>query len=300
MRQVVYIDEIILVNLVMNLTVLWLTSRFTGSRTSPARMVTAAMVGCIYALLIFIPGLERTAGAASSKILSALLLTYTAFGFNGIRVFAKNVFCLFLASFSVGGMSLGLYYLFEPVQWPGGEGQEPLNKWLLLSCVVLLSYLIGKWGSMLWLKRMQQKKIQVPITVVLWGNRVSAEALVDTGNQLIDPVSGHPVIVVELGVLQPALPESLSTVFQQGDRENGAQRMLLLAETPYAGSLRLIPFKSLGEENGMLLGVRPDSVEIVHENRRYVVTDVVIGIYSKRLSPEAAYRALLHPQLLAS
>lgn len=303
MRQVVYLDEIIIVNLVMNLTVLWLTSRFTGSRTSPTRMLTAVTVGCIYALLIFFPGLDRAGGSIVPKTMVAGLMILIAFGFGNFKSFLKNILGLFLASFFVGGISLGLHYLFtvtEAVPSTSQQEQQNFNKWVILSCAVLLTYLVGKWGSTLWTRRLHQKTASVPVTVSLWGSRVSAQALVDTGNQLIDPISQHPVIVMEFGVLEPALPTTMCHLFREAGHQDGSRLMLLLADTPYAKSLRLIPFHSLGEENGMLLGIRPDAVEILYENRKYLVKDVVVGIYSRQLSPESAYRALLHPQLVAS
>ncbi|WP_274378655.1 sigma-E processing peptidase SpoIIGA [Desulforamulus profundi] len=76
--------------------------------------------------------------------------------------------------------------------------------------------------------------------------------------------------------------------------------ILSLSETPYAKRLRLIPFQSLGKENGMLLGIRPDVIEICYRDKKQQVKDVVLGIYDRKLSPETTYRALLHTQFLAS
>lgn len=71
-----------------------------------------------------------------------------------------------------------------------------------------------------------------------------------------------------------------------------------LAATPWATRLRLIPYHSLGQERGMLLGLRPDEVVIVTGQGMIKVKEVLIGLYRERLSPEGNYRALLHPDLL--
>lgn len=302
MRQVVYLDELLFVNLVMNLTVLWLTSRFTGNGSSFARMVTAAAVGCIYAFIIFIPGLGP-AGSLYAKLLTAVLMVLIAFGFDPWRKVLRRFLFLLLAGFAVGGTSSGLHYLWANtlvVQSDNRLAEIGFNKWLVLSCTVFLSYCVGKWGSTLWLKRAGQTTDKIPLTITLWGKKVSVEALVDTGNQLVDPLSQHPVVIVEYEVLKPLLPEEICGLFQRGGTRDGSLMILSLSETPYAKRLRLIPFQSLGKENGMLLGIRPDVIEICYRDKKQQVKDVVVGIYDRKLSPETTYRALLHTQFLAS
>lgn len=302
MRQVVYLDELLFVNLVMNLTALWLTSRFTGNGSSFSRMLAAAAVGCIYALIIFIPGMGL-AGSLYAKILTGVLMVLIAFGFDHWTKVFRRLSFLLLAGFGMGGVAAGLHYLWSNtlvIQSKNGLTDADFNKWLVLFCAVALSYCLGKWGVTLWLKRAGQTTDKIPITITLWGKKVSTEALVDTGNQLVEPLSQHPVVIVEYEVLKPLLPEEICQLFQQGKAQDGSLMILSLSETTYAKRLRLIPFQSLGRENGMLLGVRPDFMEIRYKNRNQQVKDVVIGIYDRKLSPETAYRALLHTQLLAS
>ncbi|SHF42628.1 sigma-E processing peptidase SpoIIGA [Desulforamulus putei] len=302
MRQVVYLDEIIFVNLVMNLTVLWLTSRFIGKKGSPARMITAAAVGCIYALVVFVPGLGLAAGLYA-KLLTAVMMVLIAFGFAPWKKVLRSFLYLLLAGFAVGGIASGLHYLWQNtlvVQSDGRLAEIGYNKWLVLSCTVALCYCAGKWGATLWLKRAGQTADKIPLTVTLWGKKVSLEALVDTGNQLVDPLSQHPVVIVEYEVLKPLLPEEICGLFHEGKTRDGSHMILSLSETSYAKRLRLIPFQSLGRENGILLGIRPDVIEIRYNDKKQQVKDVVVGIYDQKLSPETAYRALLHPQLLAS
>ena len=293
MRQVVYIDELLFVNLVMNLTVLWLTSRFTGNRSSLPRTLTAATVGCIYALMIFLPGMSMV-GNVFAKFFTAALMVGVAFGYGHWRKFLESFLCLFLISFCVGGLAAGLSNL-----WGSAVFFPHYNKWLVLAATVLVSLLIGHFGSTLWLKRVEQKPDQISLTVTLWGKKVSLKALVDTGNQLIDPLSQHPVVVVEYEVLRPLLPPEIGDLFGSM-RQDHSSLILSLSNSPYATRLRLIPFQSLGKENGLLLGIRPDLIEIHHPTRNQAIKNVVVGISQQRLSPATTYRALLHPQVLAS
>jgi len=61
---------------------------------------------------------------------------------------------------------------------------------------------------------------------------------------------------------------------------------------------RLIPFTSLGKENGMLIGFRPDYIEVGENAEKKGITDVIIGIYNRALSKNNNYSALLSPELI--
>lgn len=300
MRQVVYIDELIFVNLVMNLTVLWLTSRFTGSRVLPVRMLTAATVGCIYALSLFIPNFGLVSGLFF-KLFLGILMVLIAFRYTGWRILLKKYLALMLASFFTGGLAIGIHYLsLSTVGNSTWLVQSEYNKWLVLTVTLLISYSVGKWGAMIWIRRAQQKSSEIPVVVQLWGKKIMICGLVDTGNLLFEPLSQHPVIVVEFEALKSVLPDRICEAISATQTYNGSLAVMSLSDTPYANRLRVIPFQSVGRDNGLLLGIRPDVVEIWHGEEKYEVRDVVVGVYGNKLSPESSYRALINPQLLAS
>ena len=61
----------------------------------------------------------------------------------------------------------------------------------------------------------------------------------------------------------------------------------------YIKKLKFIPFSSLGRQNGMLVGIKPDFVEIVEEQKTQKRNDIIIGIYEKSLTKDGRYRALM-------
>ena len=297
MRQVVYIDEVLIVNLAMNLTALWLTSRFTGNERSFARMLAGAAVGCIYAFLVLWPGFTMMLHFFA-KILVATLMVVIAFGVRSWRKFIRQLGYLFLSSFCLGGIATGLHYLWHTavIDLENKLGLGEFNKWAVLTATILIAMFLGHWGVTGWRKGSAQIATKIPLTITFWGKKVSVLALVDTGNQLIDPLSQHPVIILEYEVLKCVLPEELYGAFGEGT----GNTILAVSNTPYANRVRLIPFQSLGQDHGMLLGIRPDEVEIQVRDTPQRVTNVVVGVYHQQLSPEQSYRALLPPRLLVS
>ena len=59
----------------------------------------------------------------------------------------------------------------------------------------------------------------------------------------------------------------------------------------------MIPFNSIGTAKGVLVGFRPDKIEIYTENG-ILNKNAVIGIYSSGLSADKGYNALMNPALL--
>lgn len=57
--------------------------------------------------------------------------------------------------------------------------------------------------------------------------------------------------------------------------------------------IRLIPFSSLGKQNGMLIGVKVDKIIIDYKEQEKLVEDIIIGIYNKKLAKDGKYSALM-------
>jgi stage II sporulation protein GA (sporulation sigma-E factor processing peptidase) len=62
----------------------------------------------------------------------------------------------------------------------------------------------------------------------------------------------------------------------------------------------MIPFASIGSQNGMLFGFRPDEVEVISEDKTDTFKDVVVGIYNFSLSAEGKYQGLLNPEMITN
>ena len=57
--------------------------------------------------------------------------------------------------------------------------------------------------------------------------------------------------------------------------------------------LKVIPFTSLGKQNGMLLGIKAEGLKVEGDNEVKDVDKVIIGMYNKKLSKKNEYNALL-------
>ena len=53
----------------------------------------------------------------------------------------------------------------------------------------------------------------------------------------------------------------------------------------------MIPFNSLGKQNGMLLGIKADYLIIKNQGEERKIKDVVIGLYDGKLTKDETYNS---------
>ncbi len=116
--------------------------------------------------------------------------------------------------------------------------------------------------------------------------------MIDTGNLLKEPITNTPVIVVEHTLLYECLPKEILNNLEKilgGDFEEIPNKI----EEEYKAKLKVIPFSSLGKQNGMLLGIKPNKVIIKYDDEIKEIKNIIIGIYNKSLTKKGEYRALI-------
>lgn len=165
-----------------------------------------------------------------------------------------------------------------------------------LFSVGLCLVLIRPIGRILSGKVLREGSI-VPVLVRIDDKTIRFNALVDTGNSLTDPITGYPVMVVEAETVKSILPPEVynSVVTNKIGTFSGSMNQKY---APWLKRLHLIPFKSIGSENGILTGFRPDNVRVCQEGTFKEINDVIVGICSTKLSDNSRYSALLGPAVI--
>ena len=143
---------------------------------------------------------------------------------------------------------------------------------------------------------MKKKNLFCKVKLCIDKKIVETDAMIDTGNMLREPISNIPVVVVERSILYDVIPKEILNNIEKilgGDFKEIPE----IIQKKYRSRLKLIPFSSLGKEHGMLLGIKPQYVEIIKEDEGEVEKerkeDIIIGIYDKSLTRKGEYKALV-------
>lgn len=295
-RPYIYVDMLFIINFIMDYIALWATARLSQIRCVPWRLATAACLGSLYSIVVLLPGLSFLT-ALWVKFLVSLLMLGAAFIPFHLKKFGQVLLYFYLIAFTMGGTVLGFIYLMSNFSINPAFSNIPIP-YLWLTLGLGTAFLLGKWGVPYLKKTFLRDLLRVPVIIKVSGRQLKITGLVDTGNQLVDPLTGAPVVIVEHEVLAPYLPPNTRDFFGGGGELDIAKLSRSLQEDGEVLPFRLIPFTTIGKHHGMLVGFRPEEITILAGDQKIRNTNVVIGLYNRRLSPRGAYRALIHPDLL--
>lgn len=248
----------------MNLWVLFLCRFFLHSKVKIKKVVFAAVLAAIgECLILLVPfGNSRIKSFLGFGSVTVGVLWFL-FGSVRKETFYKVVITAYMSALVLGGSLEILHNLF---QW---EQMSVIG----LSTAVVCLYLLLKFVYQSIRAGSRQEYVEVLLTFSA-GNCCQILALVDSGNNLVEPISGQPVSLVE----QRVMNEYMSAL------------------TP--NTFRLVPFHSVGKSDGILEAYFIDKLEMKREGEQIVVERPLIGITKEAISANEKYQMILHPALL--
>lgn len=295
----IYIDILFLINFVMNYILLSVEKKILKWNTKRIRIIMASSLGatatCIFAIL---PSLYGEVKFLISYIVICALMIRISFRVRKIRELIRGVVVLYLITYCIGGVVSSLYYQRETFFYYTDSLQKQLFGDMDLLYLVV-SVLIATICILVIVRFLRYQKQMSKEIYEVWLTRnqacVHVMGLVDTGNCLFDPITGKPVIVVEMSimkeVLEPSLYSDLKTIVKFEDTSYHIN-------SENATKIRLIPFQSIGKKRGILPAIILDEVEIRKDTQFLCSKKVIAALYDDTLSQTKEYQVILHKSLL--
>ena len=292
----VYLDIVLLENLCMNYIILFATGYIMKLKMKQLRLVLSAMLGGIYAVIAYIEILPIYS-SFGMKILLSVLMVHIAYNSKNIKNLLKQLVVFYLISFAFGGSAFALLYFVRPqdilIRNGVYVGTYPIKIALLGGIVgFIITYIAFKVVK----TKLHKKDIIYNIEIHIKEKTLKLKEMLDTGNMLKDPISGMPVIVVTKEELYSILPEKLLDNIDKligGEAENLLEQV---EEKEIFTRFRMIPFSSVGKQNGIMLGFKSDQVVIEKEDGTQMKNNVIIGIFNQNFGKN--YSALISMDLL--
>ena len=247
----IYIDSLFLVNFVMNLYLLLLVNRSLYRTATRLRLCLGAAVGAVFFLFPFLMGGAVWLKIAVSMLTGTGIMIFIAFPINSVKAFFQIAEKLLISAFLLGG---GMLFLIKRFPVLGAYMQ---NIFGVIGIGALLFMLIS------WFQERKSEKSNI-CRVILTGNdgKMKIAALLDSGNSLIEPISGKPVSVVEKSVFYG-----------------------LWKEPPEL--YRAIPYHSIGKQKGILKGYLLPEIQIEMDGICKTCKEVYIAVSEESITGEA-------------
>lgn len=284
--MVIYLDVLILINLYVTYFQILAVSVFTHRKTVWYRKLSAAGIGAVASLSIFIPQ-EMVLTLTLLKIFLCALIAFVAFGYTGFRAYAVSVLFLMLVSFVFSGLMLCVWLFAAPMKmlFINGTvyfGIDTLTI-ILSTCVAygvvrIIRYILDKNG-----------KTDGKYTVIIKNNgrECRLSALADSGNGIIDCFSGLPVIVCRRDMCADVSPPAIEMIENNSDISDIGTQMIK--------GVRIMPFSTVGK-GGLICMFKAESVVIDDEtNEEKYPVNALIGIV---IGGRQEYEAIFNPKIL--
>lgn len=288
----IYVDVVLIENLIMNYIILLATGLILKTKLKHLRLIIASLLGAIYSIVAYINFLEIYSNFFL-KILLSVIIVYIAFNPQTMKKMWKSLLIFYLTSFVFGGAAFALIYIIRPQDILMKNGLflgTYLLKTVILAAIVAFIVIITAFTIVK--TKVTKKDMFCNIEIKLNGKILKTKALIDSGNMLKEPITNTPVVVIERSLLYEYLPKEILNHLDDiigGDLEKIPEEI----RNQYISRLKLIPFSSLGKQNGMLIGIKPEYLKIIKEEQEIKKENVILGIYNKSLTKKGEYRALM-------
>ena len=236
-------------NFLVDFLLLTGANRLAGFPHTPIRCILAAAISGIYGGLC----LKYSAlGMFVWYFLALALISAVAFGIS--KTMLRRGVLFILLRLAVGGIA------------SGGRGMSLLAAGAVVGALCLLGFGGRAYG-----------REYIPVELSYNGKKLRLLALRDTGNILRDPITGQTVLVVDADAGKTLLGLS---------REQLADPVTAVESAGIPG-LRLLPYRSIGRPQGMLVAIRVEKAKIGDFRG-----STVVAFAPQKLDGEGIYRGL--------
>ena len=282
----IYVDIVFLENLLLNYIILLATAIIGKSKIKFFKFFLASSFGSLYAILNYIINLNLFTNFLL-KLFISIFMILLSFENKKMKIFFKNLIMFYLTSFTFGGAAFMLLFFISPesVIYENGHfiGTYPI-KIAIYGCLLgfIIIFIVAK------VIKSRFSNTLCDLEIFYDEKSIKLKTLIDSGNLLKEPISNQDVIVVEKSSLEQIIDKEILD-----DAITMADGNLIgnIDEKIYKLKFKIIPFSSLGNENGVLVGFKPDYIKI-YSDEECIKKEVIIGIYDGKLSKTNLYTSL--------
>ncbi|MDC3412841.1 sigma-E processing peptidase SpoIIGA [Aquibacillus sp. 3ASR75-11] len=296
----IYLDAVWVLNLLLDFMILLLTQWITKDNTKRLRVAFGAFVASIIVpLTIYFPDSFLT--SPLGKGLYSFIIIWCAFGFKNTRQYIKRILSFYFITFTLGGGLIASHFLLGQqfnttgnamLTFKTGYGDQ--ISWIF----VAIGFPIIWWFTKSRMDRQEGEKIHYDqlceVTIQMKGKRFSTTGYIDSGNQLVDPLSQRPVIICDQSFLANWFSKTEWSLLE------GAQETLDFEAVPegWQGKMHIVPYQGVDGNRTFMIAIKPESLLLHYNNTELSTNKLLIGLQFGDLATDGSYHCLLHPKIV--
>ena len=262
----IYADVLFLFLMVSDYVLLRLLSVLTGKKAVKSRLLAGALAGSAIALTLGIVGTGSAVRLLVAAPLTGSVMLGIGFADWEKKEFLRSLFLLYFCIFCMGGF--WNIVLRSRFLWHFAYSGILFAGMLFFICQFV------KKGRKIMRELVLHRSQSTEVCLKVQGKKAYCKGFWDSGNSLTDPITGKAVVLLEKGIMEKyQIP------------------------IPVKG-FRVIPFHSVGMDNGVLKGFVADELSVRDENGyERCFGKTVVAIYEGKLSIKEDYQMILNPHI---
>lgn len=264
--MIVYLDVLLIENFIVNLFLMYITTQTVRMRPKISTLILSALLGAIYAVGAVLSNFQYFF-MVPLKFIAAIIMIFIVFRKNKILFIIKSSALFILYSMLLAGLCI---FIELDNNISGILIFDRFSYKILLSSIMIIYIIIHRIITYI-SDRNELENLIFDIEIITENSSKSVRAFFDTGNELREPATNLPVIIVEKGLLTQ----------EETDEKNKF----------------IIPYRVVNGDGGKLEGFKPKYVKI-HNKETILERQVIIAFCEERLSSMNDYNALLSRGIL--
>lgn len=265
MKQTVYVDVLVIINIYINYGLLLLSAFFRRLPPERLKILFASFLGGLYSLIILTDTSDLIISV--SRIPALLIMTYVAFGYKSRKDYIKSVVTFLGVNMIFAGAMFMLWFLLCPenMYYNSGIvyfGIDALSLVMLTVAVYFLIRLITAFT-----RSKIPQSVSYTLKIIAFDKEFSCRCFYDTGNSLCDPFSGEGVTVVHRDVFKGEVGKDAFNIFENTD---------------ISTEMKLLPVKTLSGTK-LMPYFRADRIQIRNFEKIFILERPIIAVTDEKI-----------------
>ena len=279
----VYIEYVLIDNLVINSIILLLSLKMLKLSVINWRVVLGASVGTIVAILLPLISLQGV-GLIAFKLALGMLICVCALDKFDIKHLMRFYICFLMFTFVMGGVCYGIIYSLT--------GSASLTDYALDIPVGVILIVVVVWARYLQKlinlihKRNKLTLYLYELDLVLRKKKYKINAYFDTGNLMVDRDTKKPIVII-----------SLAKVIDEFDINEVMGILSGNIESVMLEDAHIEEFKAMSV-SGKMVVFKPKMFNVI-ETKTDLSEKVLVALSIKPLTKEGKFDALIGPKVLS-
>nr|WP_255307071.1 sigma-E processing peptidase SpoIIGA [Paraliobacillus sp. PM-2] len=294
-----YLDAVWLLNILLDWMILLLTRHMAKVNAKNWPIFIGACVASLFVpITVFYPSsiLLHPVG----KLCISILVIIIGFGFKHPKKVCRLLLTFYFVTFALGGALTAIhFFLSSPAQlsptgivtWSSGLGDPISWTFVIFGFPIVWVFTKNRLDKHT-LTQFQADQI-MHVSFQYNNIMVSTTGYVDSGNQLIDPITKKNIVVCDYTVIKQLFSEEQMKQMKKAQEDYRFEKL----EQYFSKPIDIVPYHGVSGQPQFMLAFKPEKFTIYYDNQQIQASNVIVGVQFGQLAPDGSYHCLLHPAL---